>query len=187
MISAMVTDHELWEAIKNNDEQAFAKLFYRYSTKIYSKAYSIIRDKEACEQIVHDLFLGLWNSRNVLQIDSFSAYLTSAARYQIYKHKYSSKVIPIEYKEVPEEMVYLNHNSHNEGYNRLVEQELELEVDSCLSALPKRCQEIYIMSRRQQLSNDEIADELGISKRTVENQITNALKHLRFSFKDISA
>lgn len=183
----MVTDHELWELIRENDEQAFAKLFYRYSTKIYSKAYSYIRDKEACEQIVHDLFMTLWNCRHTLEIQSFSAYLTSATRYQIYKYKYSSKVIPLEYQEIPEDLKYINHSYQNEGYTKLVEQEMEQEVDSALSSLPKRCQEIYIMSRRQQLSNDEIADELGISKRTVENQITSALKHLRFSFKDISA
>jgi len=183
----MVTDHELWEAIKNNDEKAFAKLFYRYSTKIYSKAYSYLRDKEVCEQIVHDLFIGLWNGRHTLEIQSFSAYLTSAARYKIYKHRYAAKVVPIEYKESLEDTAYLHSTSQNEGYNKLVSEEMELKVDSCLATLPERCQEIYIMSHRQQLSNDEIADELGISKRTVENQITNALKHLRFSLKDISA
>lgn len=183
----MVTDHELWDAIKNNDEQAFAKLFYRYSTKIYSKAYSYLRDKEACEQIVHDIFIGLWTGRHTLQIQSFGAYLTSASRYSIYKHQYGTKASPIEYKEDLEGTMHINRSSQNEGYSKLACQELELEVDSCLATLPKRCQEIYIMSRRQQLSNEEIADELGISKRTVENQITNALKHLRFSFKDISA
>jgi len=183
----MVTDHELWESIKNNDEQAFAKLFYRYSTKIYSKAYSYLRDKEICEQIVQDIFMGIWTARHTLQIESFGAYLTAAARYRIYKHRYSAKVVPIQYKEVLEDADYANHNSQNEGYNKLVSEEMELEVENRLSGLPKRCQEIFIMSRRQQLSNEEIADELGISKRTVENQITSALKHLRFSLKDISA
>ena len=183
----MVTDHELWESIKKNDEQAFAKLFYRYSTKIYSKAYSYLRDREVCEQIVQDIFMGIWTARQTLQIESFSAYLTAAARYRIYKHRYGVKVVPIQYQESLEDAIYLDHNAQNEGYNKLVTEELELEVDSRLSSLPKRCQEIFIMSRRQQLSNEEIADELGISKRTVENQITSALKHLRFSLKDISA
>lgn len=182
----MVTDHELWEAIKNDNEKAFAKLFYRHSTKIYSKAFSYLRDKEICEQIVHDIFMSLWAGRHTLQIQSFIAYITSASRYQIYKHRYSAKIIPIEYKEDLVDTKYLNYSSQNEGYSKIANRELELEVDAYLSKLPKRCQEIYIMSRRQQLSNDEIADELGISKRTVENQITNATKHLRFSLKDIS-
>ena len=183
----MVTDHELWDSIKNNDEQAFAKLFYRYSTKIYSKAYSYLRDKETCEQIVQDIFMSLWNSRHTLEIQSFSAYLTSASRYSIYKHKYGSRMAIVEYQENLCDTMYLHRSSENEGYSKLAFQDLEMEVDSQLSSLPKRCQEIYIMSRRQQLSNDEIADELGISKRTVENQLTSALKHLRFSLKDISA
>lgn len=182
----MITDHELWESIKQNNEKAFAKLFYRYSTKIYSKAFSYLRDKEVCEQIVQDIFMALWTGRHSLQIQSFNAYLTSASRYQIYKHRYGSKVVPIDYKEDLKDTMYIGHSSENEGYSKLVSQEFELEVDSHLATLPKRCQEIFIMSRRKQLSNEEIADKLGISKRTVENQITNALKHLRFTFKDVS-
>ena len=131
--------------------------------------------------------MGIWTARHTLQIESFGAYLTAAARYRIYKHRYGAKVIPIQYKAALEDSVYINHNSQNEGYNKLVTEEMDIEVENRLSSLPKRCQEIFIMSRRQQLTNEEIADELGISKRTVENQITSALKHLRFALKDISA
>lgn len=182
----MDTDHELWDRIREDNEQAFATLFYRYSAKIYSSAYSYIRDPVACEQIVHDIFITLWTNRKSLYIQSFKAYLTSASRYRVYKHITACKVIPIDYKDNLEEHVFADYTSQNNGYSNLAYQELEMEVDSCLSSLPKRCREIFVMSRKQELSNDEIAEQLGISKRTVENQLTYALRHLRFSLKDVS-
>lgn len=175
----MDTDQELWEAIKRSDEQAFSKLFHRYASKIYRHAYSYVRDTEVCEQTVHDIFMTLWVNREKLQVQSFKAYLTSAARYRVYKYITARKVIPIDYKEDLEACE--NFSILNSGYNNIVCGELEVQIDSSLGSLPKRCQEIFRMSRTQLLSNHEIASKLGISKRTVENQITYALKRLRLA------
>ncbi len=180
-----MNDLELWELIKLDDEKAFACLFNRYSSRIYSKAYSYLKNAEACEQITHDIFITIWNNRKTLQIQSFKNYVTSAARYRVYKHISINKVIPIDYKENLENIQSYN-NSHNSGYSTLTYKDLEREVDGYLDSLPKRCREIFLLSRKYFLSNDEIASKLGISKRTVENQITHALKHLRISLKDIS-
>lgn len=174
----MDTDQELWEAIKKSDEQAFSQLFGRYASTIYSHACSYVKDTEACEQIVHDIFMTLWTNREKLQVRSFKAYLTSATRYRVYKYITARKVIPIEYKDMDacEKLSTLN-----SGYNNIVCDELEVQINSSLRNMPKRCQEIFRMSRTQLLSNHEIASKLGISKRTVENQITYALKKLRLT------
>ena len=74
----------------------------------------------------------------------------------------------------------------NFGQVRLNEQDFEYILKEHLKELPKRCREIFYMSKIQQLSNDEIAKELGIAKHTVENQLTFALKHLKSSIKDLS-
>ncbi|MES2454520.1 MAG: RNA polymerase sigma-70 factor [Bacteroidota bacterium] len=182
----MTTDHELWDRIRENNEQAFATLFYRYSSKIYSTAYSYIRNPEVCEQIVQDIFISLWTNRHKLDIQSFKSYLTSASRYRVYKHMTACKVIPLVYKENLEDHLFENYSTQNEAHSNLACEELQLEVDSCLQTLPKRCREIFVMSRTQDLSNDQIAAQLGISKRTVENQITYALRQLRYSLKDVS-
>lgn len=71
----------------------------------------------------------------------------------------------------------------NQGDLNICEREINETVDSLLNALPKRCREIYNMSRRDNLSITEIAQRLNISKRTVENQLTTALKHLRATLK----
>lgn len=179
----MVTDQELWEAVKRSDEQAFTTLFHRYSSRIYSNAYSYIRDKEVCEQIVHDIFITIWLNREELRVQSFNAYLLSASRYRVYKYITAAKATPLYYKENLDDYAYAE---QNKGYTNIAYKELELKVDSYLSRLPKRCREIFLMSRRQQLSIHEISEELRISKRTVENQITQALKHLRIFLKDVT-
>src|SRR3546814_15198411 len=74
----------------------------------------------------------------------------------------------------------------NEGDERIRRSELESHVDQILPELPARCQEIFLLSRRDQLTNDEISDRLGISKRSVENQLTRALKHLRNHAKSLT-
>jgi len=183
-VKEKATDLDLWEAIKMDNEQAFASLFNRYWSKLYSTAYSYTRDKEVCADIVHDIFLSLWTKRAELEIQSFTAYLTSATRYKVYKHLSASKSSIIDYKEEPE--VFETASLVNDAENKLNRQDFETEIDNYLVDLPRRCREIFIMSRRLHLSNDEIAEKLGISKRTVENQITHALKHLRVSLKDLS-
>jgi RNA polymerase sigma-70 factor (family 1) len=183
-ITQIPSDADLWESIKSDDERAFSTLFHRYSSRIYSNSYNYLRDKEICEQIVHDIFLTIWTNRKTLQIESFKNYLTSAGRYRVYKSIHASKIIPIDYKEDLD--VFSKGSEENEGFDRIAYNDLETELESYLRNLPKRCQEIFLMSRRQLMSNDEIAEKLGISKRSVENQITHALKHLRVSLKDIT-
>lgn len=177
------TDFDLWELVKQGDEKAFSTLFHRYSPKIYSTAFSYIQDKEISEQIVHDIFIALWINRDRLEIKSFGAYLTAASRYKVYKYLAVSKKIRLDYKEDLDDLALAS--IQNAGYHNIVYNELSKSIDSGLLHLPKRCREIFIMSRKQFLTNDEIASKLGISKRSVENQITRALKHLRLILKNV--
>jgi RNA polymerase sigma-70 factor (ECF subfamily) len=69
-------------------------------------------------------------------------------------------------------------STSNLGEQRMDEAELSHEINNLLKQLPKRCREIYLLSRHEQLNITEISERLGISKRTVENQLTTALKHI---------
>ncbi len=179
----MINDLDLWKSIQLNDEKAFSTLFHRYSPLIYSTAWSYIRDREICEQIIHDIFLSLWKNRKTLEIKSFKGYLTSSARYQVYKHISLAKNNRIDYKDNFEGLAISF--VRNTGYDALASIDLEKKLECHLALLPKRSRDIFLMSRKELLSNDEISNRLGISKRSVENQITNALKHIRISFKKI--
>ncbi|NOW99030.1 RNA polymerase sigma factor [Mucilaginibacter sp. SG564] len=178
-----INDSELWLAIRNDDEQAFAALFDRYWIRLYKTALRYLKDREASEEAVHDVFLNIWNRRHELEIESFPNFLLTAIRYQVYNRMRAVKspvVLTITDAEISELL------DHNAGESRIKDQELLHELGQYLEQLPKRCQEIFQMSRIDHLSNQEIAGRLGISKRTVENQITMALKHLRVCLKHAS-
>ena len=183
MYNSPINDAELWLAIRNDDEQAFAALFDHYWLRLYKTALRYLKDREASEEAVHDVFLNIWNRRHELEIESFPNFLLTAIRYQVYNRMRAVKspvVLTISDAGISELL------DHNDGESRIKDQELLHELGQYLEQLPKRCQEIFQMSRIDHLSNQEIAGRLGISKRTVENQITMALKHLRVCFKHAS-
>lgn len=176
-------DIELWEAIKENDAKAFAVLFDRYWSKLFTTAFKHLKDSEACAEVTHDIFLNLWLKRDRLNILSFPNYLQASVRYHVYRYKKTLRAIPIQYTDELENIKESNF-AHAGDYD-LRYYELENTVNSYLSGLPERCREIFLLSRKDQLTNDEIAIRLSISKRTVENQITHALRHIRSSLKDV--
>lgn len=178
------TDHELWNSILDGDPTAFSVLFDRYWSKVYTTIFYYLKDPEACKEITHDIFLSIWLKRRHLKILSFSAYLQAAARYHVYKHQKTARSLRVTYKENWETLS--QQVCRNQGDEHLRYQELENNVEEYLRSLPKRCREVFILSRRQHLTNEQIAGKLGISKRTVENQLTHALQHLRVRLKDIS-
>jgi RNA polymerase sigma factor (sigma-70 family) len=127
--------------------------------------------------------LNIWQKRNEFKIGCLKNYLTSAARYHVYKKLKAKKSSAILYIESYEHLTTTN-NDTNRFDENISYLELEKSVETSLSDLPKRCREIFLLSRMSNLTNDEIAQQLGISKRTVENQITTALKFLRSILKN---
>lgn len=178
-----MSDLDLWAAVKTDDEQAFNALFKRYWVKLYHTAYGLLKDREAAEEVVHDVFLNLWDRRRGLEISLFPNFMLSAVRYQIYNRMRAARA-PLLYQA--EELLQAGLSEPNRGESRIEEEELYQLMYNYLSDLPKRCQEIFCMSRMDQLSNEEIASRLGISRRTVENQLTTALKHLRGCYRHIA-
>lgn len=171
-------DSELWSAIRRDNRRAFDTLFDRYWSAVHSTAFSYLHDTEAASDIVHDIFIKLWQNRNTYKINCFRSYLCTAARYHVYKvmkaRKASALVYISDYTEA-----HSWQQSKNEGSEAIIGREMDAAVDRFLRHLPTRCREIFMLSRREQLSNEEIAVRFGISKRTVENQLTTALQVLR--------
>jgi RNA polymerase sigma-70 factor (family 1) len=182
MLLRKCTDSELWQAIALDNSKAFDLLFERYWTMVYGTAFSYLKDADASSQIVQDIFLNLWQKRKSYSIGCFKNYLRSAARYHVYKQLKSRKSTILVYVE-DYDAVGAFQQSQNEGDENLRYQELQQVVDYSLSQLPKRCQQIFTLSRTDHLTNEEVSKQLGISKRTVENQLTTALQLLRSCLK----
>ncbi|HEX8461907.1 MAG TPA: RNA polymerase sigma-70 factor [Segetibacter sp.] len=183
MSTNTLSDSELWEAIKLDDKKAFDALFERYWSAIYSTAFSYLRDGDQCSEIVHDIFLKIWLRRGEYEILCFKSYLTAAAKYHVFKHLKACKLAKVIYIEDYKDISNLQQGT-NCGEENITYSELTNSVETSLNSLPKRCREIFLLSRVNHLSNAEIAQQLGISKRTVENQLTTALHFLRSFLKN---
>lgn len=180
-----LTDQQIWGNIKNNDSEAdFNELYNRYWEKLYLNAFHRLRDNDAAANIVQDIFVTLWRRRKFLSIDCMQTYLGCAVRYGVFREFKKGKLKKaVLYEDIS---VLQKADVHDNGYE-LIYKNLELKVYNELNKLPQRCKEIFLLSRMEQLSSTEIAEHFNISKRTVDNQITLALKHLRLSLKDIIA
>jgi RNA polymerase sigma-70 factor (family 1) len=182
MLSRKCTDSELWEAISLDNSKAFDLLFERYWSTIYGTAFSYLKDEYASSQIVQDIFLNLWQKRKTYSIGCFKNYLRSAARYHVYKQLKARKSNALVYVEDYDSVSSMP-QSQNAGDENVRHEELQQAVEYSMRQLPKRCQQIFSLSRTDHLTNDEISKRLGISKRTVENQLTTALHSLRSYLK----
>ncbi len=182
---SQTTDLELWEKIKQDDTLAYETFFNRHWEKVFKTAFNYLKDSELSSDITHDIFLNVWNKRANLDIIYFKEYLKTAARYHVYRKQKSVRKLKLayvdEYEDNPEVSV------KNTAEDKLDLRELEINIEYLLNKLPKRCKEIFQLSRYENLSNAEIAEKLMISKRSVENQITNALKYLRENIKEVGS
>lgn len=176
MIKASLSDEELWQRIIAGDSRSFALFYDRYWLRMYKAALYYLKDTAASEEVVQEVFVIIWNKRNTLNIKNFGAYLNSITRYEVYKRLKVAKHSVIEFCE---EFPAASGVVYNMGYERLNELDDEHMLQECLKELPKRCREIFYMSKVQQLSNSEISVLLEISKHTVENQLAIAVKHVK--------
>ena len=173
-------DYAVFEAIRNGDRQAFEKLFKTNYRPLTAYAFRFVRDLPTAENIVQDVFLKLWQSReNLLITTSLLHYLFRSVRNhslnQIEKVKVRSG-----YQKLQIE------NSHNDEDFSAFYPEIGLleKIEKAISGLPEKRQEIFRLAREEGLKYREIAEQLDISVKTVEAQMTMALKQLRESLKE---
>ncbi|RZK51952.1 MAG: RNA polymerase sigma-70 factor [Pedobacter sp.] len=169
----ILTDLDLLALIKKDDKKAFDIIYDRYWSKLYLSAYNILRNKEVVEDCLHEIFINLWIRRDIVEISNLNNYLLKSVRFQVFKSIRDGK----SRVDLFEEIVDLNTLSNVEGL--INEKEINGRLDMSIDKLPPKCKEIFILSRKMNLSGKEIAHKLGISEKTVENQITIALKKIR--------
>jgi RNA polymerase sigma-70 factor (family 1) len=172
-----LSDQELWVHVTTDNSSAFVVLYNRYWNRLFKSASFHLKDSSLAEEVVHDVFVVLWNRRKFLVVHSFEKYIQVTARYHVLKKLKSLKSSIIDYiEDYAEHRTPVNFSTTTE---KIKQEDFETELKTYLKGLPKRCAEIFVLSRVNHLTNKEIAESFGISKFTVENQITYALKYLR--------
>jgi RNA polymerase sigma-70 factor (family 1) len=171
-----LNDAELLALIQQDERDAFKAIYNRYWSKLYISAYKILRDRYHSEDIVQEVLLKLWLKRSDNNIECLNAYLHNAVRFQVFNNIRNGKVRASLFVEIGELFV------ENDAENNLLSSDFNRKLEASIIELPQKCRKIFLLSRREQMSTKEIADRLDISPKTVENQLTIALRRLRTSF-----
>lgn len=171
------TDEELFELIRRDDRAAFESLYNRHWERLFNAAYKRVRQKELCEEMVQEVFIGVWEKRNTLLLHSgLLHYLQSAVKYKVIDY-YRKAVIRRNYLELNRESpVY-----HNAVEEAVFLNDLKAHLEKAVMQLPDKCRSIYQLSRFEHKSNREIALMMNISEKTVEGHLTKAIRALRFA------
>lgn len=168
------------KSLRGGNEKAYEKLFHEYYRPLTVFANNYLRDLDASKELVQDLFVSIYeNRRSLIITTSLKSYLYQAVRNRCLNHLKKDEV----------RRVYQTQAARNQDPGETLEEEilvneLEHQIFHIISQLSPKCREVFIMSRVKGFKNQEIADSLDISRRTVETHITHALKALREELGD---
>lgn len=170
-----MTERDLILLLKRGDQSAFTALYRQYWKQVYNFSRLYLSGKEDAEEVVQEVFIKIWEMREFIREDgSFKGLLFIITRNFIFNR--NRKKINKDFYKVT--LLTALEKSYS------VEEEIEAAdlreyIDRLIDDLPPRRREIFNLSRKEQMSYKEIADYLNISEKTVENQISEAIKYLK--------
>lgn len=171
----LFTDEQLLKLLKRDDAAAFEALYDRYWYRLYVSAYRRIQCKEDTEEAVQNLFESLWRNRQKITIrSSLENYLFTAIRYIVLRILYKKNSMRSSSEVAPEQ--FIADSSTDES---ILIDDLSKQIDKLVESLPKKCRNVFELSRYEMKSHKEIAMLMGISEKTVENHLTKALRHIK--------
>ncbi len=173
---ADISEQAYLAALKNDDIKAFDNLFEEYGKRLYHFAYGYLKSKDDAEEIVQEVFLKVWRNRKQLKPDlSFKAYIFKIAYHQILEILKQINRSQTYRHEIIDESIFFNDDTNTRlNYQMLLE-----KVESLIQKLPSRQKEILLKRKKEGIPVKEIATQLGVSPKTVENHLTQALKSIK--------
>lgn len=165
----------LFALLKQGDEAAFEKIYKRYWRELYNAAHKRLPEKEKCQDIIQNIFADLWTRRADLEIDNPTAYLHTAVRFQVLKQITRSPKNSFISTQFEADLI-----SPLASDGDLLEKEVKTLIELYIAALPEKRKNIFLMHYFEGLSTTNIAIQLNVSRKTVQNQLTTASHGLRF-------
>lgn len=177
----MQTNAEIEQSSSNGDIRSFERMYNRYAENLVRYAITIVKNRDDAEDIVQQLFVTLWNKKNIPDTDD-------AIKGYLYRSVYNSCLNKLKQLKVREsyavDSTYLS-SGLTAAVNEIYEhKETAKRIENAIEELPEQCKIIFKKSRMEQLKYQEIADQLGLSVKTIEAQMGKALKHMRLRLKD---
>jgi len=181
-----ISDYELTRSLQKGDVKAFDKLFSNYGKRLYHFAYGYLKSKEEAEGVVQEVFMRVWRNRKQLKPDlSFKAYLFKIAYHHILGlFEQINRRNAYRHQIIEEAIEFTDDTNDRLNYQILLE-----KVESLINKLPARQREVLIKRKKEEIPVKEIAKQMDISPKTVENHLTEALKNIKKGLgeEDISA
>ena len=171
------TEKELLVQVSAGDEKAFKDLFARYYEQLYHYIFGFIKSKQVAEELVMDVFLKIWLGRDLItQIEKFDAFLFRVAHNKSIDFLRSVARDP-KFKDLLWENIQLTNNIQSDS--SILIQEYEAKLREAVSLLSPQRKKVYQMSREQDMTHDQIAAQLNLSKHTINNHIVEAQRFIR--------
>jgi RNA polymerase sigma-70 factor (family 1) len=173
-----LTDNELFALLARDNEEAFTLLYHRHWKKMLYKALQKLQLDTDAEEIVQDAFIDIWNSRHRIQLQhTFSTYIAAVIRYKIMAKMAANQKLIHQGVEDLQELHIADYTTQQ----WLDFEDLKAEIEAHVKALPEKCQLVFRLSHGAEMTDKEIANELGLSPKTVAVHLTKARKTLRAS------
>jgi RNA polymerase sigma-70 factor (family 1) len=178
-----LSEIEILIQLRESRESAFEQIYEKYWRQLYLIAYKRLKDKTLAEDLVQDVLLGIWHRRHSLQIHtSLGAYLVQAMKYAVLNTIRSM----VHREDFARGMISRLQQNSPTPEDIMDHRDTERLLMNGIDALPDKCRQVFRMSRFEHLTYQEIAEKLAISPKTVENQISKALKVLKVSLGSLS-
>ncbi|MFV0378379.1 MAG: RNA polymerase sigma-70 factor [Mangrovibacterium sp.] len=162
--------------LANGDKQALDEIYKFFYPKLYAFAKSFLKVEDNINDILQDVFVKLWmNREKINRVDTFNSYLFTIAKNTIVSY-FRDKTRDLQFETRIKAVLAEN---QLELHDELEYKELKSNIDAIIDQLPEKRKQIFILSREDGLSNNEISEKLGISVKTVEDHMTHALKFIR--------
>jgi RNA polymerase sigma-70 factor (family 1) len=160
----------------NEDSLAFKKLYFLFYLPLSNFAYALLKSKEQSEDLVSDLFLDLWSKRkNLESIENLQSYLyTSVRNNALKKLQLTKKIVKINIEDAPVELIGTALNAED----AIISNETIGKVEAVIDQLPPKCKLIFKLAKEDKLKYKQIAELLSISVKTIDNQLSTALKKI---------
>jgi RNA polymerase sigma-70 factor (family 1) len=164
---------ELTQLLLKGDEQAFTCIYNHYWKKLYYIAYKLLKDTDAAEEIVQEVFLTLWKKRETLAIQNVTHYLSAMTRYAVYRYLSKEKLSKLR----EDQLGQINAGAITEiDFDHKILLEMVTELSH---TLPEKCRLVFQYNKLQDMSLADVAAELNISQKTAEAHLTKALRLIR--------
>lgn len=171
----MEIDRETILLMSKGDKKAYETMFRRFYPKVHRFVAMLLKNKDDADDVCQLIFLKIWNKREKFtDIRDFDSYLFILTKYTVINYISSRHVMPIDIHSLPELC-----SNESSPFDDVVVKDTQLLVDMVVENMPQQRQMIYRMSREQHLKNEEIAQRLGVQKKTVENHLNLALKEIK--------